>query len=232
VDAGTVERVAAESEVVLSVCPPHAASDVARAVTRCGFRGLYADANAIAPATARAVAAIVEPGGGRFVDGGIIGPPPRAAGTTRLFLSGPAAKELAGLFEGTPLQVILLAGSPEAASAVKMAYAAWSKGSTALLLSARAAARAYGVEDALAGEWQRSAPELAGRLESGARAAGAKGWRWVGEMEEIATTLEAAGLPSGFHLAAAEIFRRFPRRADAHGVDEALDEALATLLGR
>ena len=214
VDAGSVMGLVAESEVVVSVCPPHAAHEVAREVARCGFGGLYADANAIAPATARAVASIVEPGGARFADGGIIGPPPRTAGTTRLFLSGPGADELAALFQGTPLHVIVLSGSPEAASAVKMAYAAWSKGSTALLLTAQAVAGAYGVGDALGEEWGRSAPDLAGRLESGARAARAKGWRWVGEMEEIAATLAAAGLPEGFHLAAAEVFRRFPRRPD------------------
>ena len=71
-DAGTVAEVAARAEVILSVCPPHAALEVARSVA--GFSGLFVDANAIAPQTTRSVAAVL--GAARFVDGGIIGPPP------------------------------------------------------------------------------------------------------------------------------------------------------------
>jgi transcription initiation factor TFIIIB Brf1 subunit/transcription initiation factor TFIIB len=89
-----------------------------------------------------------------------------------------------------------------------MAYAAWTKGSAALLLAAREAARAHGVEDALRAEWERSQPALDGRLRSAQDSAQAKGWRWIAEMEEIAATFEAAGLPGGFHEAAAEIYRR------------------------
>ncbi len=57
----------------MSICPPHAALDVARAVS--GFEGTYVDANAISPATARKVAAVIERGGASYVDGGIIGAP-------------------------------------------------------------------------------------------------------------------------------------------------------------
>ena len=105
----------------------------------------------------------------------------------------------------------MLDDSPVAASALKMAYAAWTKGSAALLLSALASARATGVEDALRAEWRRSQPKLEDRWQAASDSATAKGWRWVGEMEEIAATYGAAGLPSGFHEAAAEIFDRATR---------------------
>jgi hypothetical protein len=95
-----------------------------------------------------------------------------------------------------------------AASAVKMAYASWTKGSAALLLAARALARAEGVEDTLLAEWDISQPGLTERSARAAGSAAAKGWRWVAEMEEIAAAIAAAGLPDGFHLAAAEIYRR------------------------
>ena len=95
-----------------------------------------------------------------------------------------------------------------AASAVKMAYASWTKGSAALLLAARALARAEGVEDSLLAEWGASQPGLTERSARAAGSAAAKGWRWVAEMEEIAAAMAAAGLPDGFHLAAAEIYRR------------------------
>ena len=106
---------------------------------------------------------------------------------------------------------MVLDGSPVAASALKMAYAAWTKGSAALLLSALASARATGVEEALRAEWKRSLPELGARSERAADSAAAKGWRWVGEMNEIAATFAAAGLPPGFHEAAAEMFDRASR---------------------
>jgi transposase-like protein len=93
------------------------------------------------------------------------------------------------------------------ASALKMVYAAWSKGTAALLLAIRDVARAHGVEDALLAEWRESLPELLERLPQAERSAAAKGWRWIGELEEIADTFAAAGQPEGFHRAAAEVYR-------------------------
>jgi len=217
-DVGAVGELSRVCSVILSVCPPHAALGVARSVGR--FEGLYVDANAVSPSTARELATLVE----RFVDGGIVGPPPREAGSTRLYLSGPAAEEAARLFAGTALEPRVVSREPGDASAVKMAYAAWTKGTAALLLAIRALARAEDVEGALLEEWALSLPELDSRSQSAARSAGRKGWRWVAEMEEIAATFEGAGLPDGFHLAAAEVFRRAP-----HAEDAALDEVLRAL---
>ena len=196
-DAGTLEAVADASDVLLSVCPPHAALGVASAAR--GFVGLYVDANAVSPVTAREVAAMHP----RFVDGGIVGSPPRRAGTTRLYLSGEEASLVAALYEGTVVDARVV---PDA-SALKMVYAAWSKGTAALLLAIRDVARADGVWGELQKEWQESAPELFDRLASAERSASAKGWRWIGEMEEIAATFAAAGAPPGFHEAAAEVYR-------------------------
>ena len=114
------------------------------------------------------------------------------------------------------------AGRIGAASAVKMAYASWTKGSAALLLAARALARAEGVEETLLAEWGISQPGLEERSARAAGSAAAKGWRWIAEMEEIAATMAAAGLPEGFHQAAAEIYRRFSP-ADAAGEEAGLD---------
>jgi 3-hydroxyisobutyrate dehydrogenase-like beta-hydroxyacid dehydrogenase len=211
-DAGTAAEMAERADLILSICPPHAALDTAWAVQ--GFAGLYVDANAISPATAREVALMVEEGGATYIDGGIIGlpppPAPSAAGHTRLYLSGEQAQTVRRLFDGTPLDARVIGGGAWSASAVKMAYAAWTKGTAALLLAARSLARAEGVEGALLAEWELSQPGLADRSEGAARSATTKGWRWVAEMEEIAATMAAAGLPDGFHQAAAEIFRRSP----------------------
>jgi 3-hydroxyisobutyrate dehydrogenase-like beta-hydroxyacid dehydrogenase len=192
-----------EAEVILSVCPPHAALEVARDLR--GTEALVIDANAVSPMTAAQIGEIFD---GRWVDGGIVGPPPQRDGTTRLYLSGPHAAEASDLFRGSRLEPVVVSGSPVAASAVKMAYAAWTKGSAALLLAALQTARANGVEDALRAEWSRSQPDLEARWRSAAESAEAKGWRWAGEMNEIAATFAAVGLPSGFHEAAAEMFGR------------------------
>jgi hypothetical protein len=191
-DAGTVDALAGEAELILSVCPPHGAVDVARALQ--GFSGVYVDANAISPMRAREVAALHP----RFVDGGIVGGPPDEPGTT-LYVSGSEASAVAALFDGTRLEARVV----NDASAVKMVYAAWSKGTAAMLLAIRDVARHFDVED----EWRRATPELADRLVRAQRSADAKGWRWIGEMEEIADTFSAAGEPDGFHRAAAEVYR-------------------------
>ena len=201
-DAGDVAEVCRRSEVLLSICPPHAALDVARKTS--GFAGIYVDANAIAPDTARAVAELQR----RLVDGGIVGPPPIEPGTTRLYLSGAEGAEVAEVFSGTNVDARLISGEVGAASALKAAYAGWTKGSAALLLTVRELARAEGVEDALLEEWQLSIPELERRLAGAERSTQRKGWRWIGEMEEIAHSMAGHDLPTGFHEAAAEVFRR------------------------
>lgn len=206
-DTGTIDEAVGRASVILSICPPHAALDVARAVL--GFSGCYVDANAISPQTASEVAGVVAAAGATYVDGGIIGPPPVTAGSTRLYLSGKDAGVVRALFDGTALDArIVASGGPYGASAVKMAYAAWTKGSAALLLAARELAETCGVPDELLGEWELSQPALASRLASATSSAAKKGWRWIAEMEEIAATMKASGLPPGFHEAAADIYRR------------------------
>ena len=207
-DLGDLVR---RADVVLSVCPPHGALDVARQLAGAGFGGLYLDANAIAPATAREVASLVAEAGASYVDGGIIGTPPVKPGFIRLYLSGAKAREIGALFDGTAVTTHLVERDEVgAASAVKMAYASWTKESAALLLAARALARAEGVEDALLAEWEQSQPGLVQRWDRAATAAAKKGWRWVAEMEEIAASMAADGLPAGFHQAAADIYRDPP----------------------
>jgi hypothetical protein len=192
VDAGSVANVVARSEVVFSVIPPSAAIELAESLP--AFGGIYVDANAVSPATAARVGSVVK----RFVDGGIVGGPP----APRVYLSGGEAARVAALFEGSAIETELVSN----ASALKCAYAAWTKGSGALLLAIREFAQAEGIWEPLAEEWARSQPQLADRLARAERSAAAKGWRWVGEMEEIAAAFAADGLPPGFHTASAEVY--------------------------
>ena len=193
---GHLQALLADADGVISVCPPHAARTVAEDVQSAGFRGVYVDANAVAPATARWIETLV---GENFVDGGIVGPPALRPGTTRLYLSGPRAAEVGSWFSAGPLAAHCIDGPPGAASALKMCYAAYTKGTSALLLAIRALAEAEGV--------------TAGLL--------------VGEMEEIAATFSERCLPGGFHQAAAEVYRRMSDLKEVQDPD--LDQVLAAL---
>ena len=206
-DLGALERALGVADIVLSVCPPHGALALAREVAGHGFRGVFIDANAVSPATVRNIGRVVEAAEATFVDGGIIGPPPVPGVSSRIYLSGARARDIAAVFAGSNLEAVPLEGAAGAASALKACYAAWTKGATALLAAIRALATHEGVEAALLEEWKRSQPELPKRSEV-VTAQARKAWRWIGEMEEIAASFEAAGLPGGFHLAAADLYRR------------------------
>lgn len=220
-----LDDLVAWSEVLISVCPPAYALQQAQAVQACAFDGLYVDANAIAPATASAIAQLM---GVAYVDGGIIGPPAWQSGTTRVYLSGNNANVVAGLFTGAALEGIAIPqaqGNEAAASALKMAYAAYTKGHSALLLATNAVAHNSGVLDVLRSEWEQSLPGLSQRSEITANAISPKAWRFVGEMREISATFAGAGLPVGFHNGAAEFYARLSEFKDQPpaSLDDLLD---------
>ncbi|MDW3216786.1 MAG: DUF1932 domain-containing protein [Ilumatobacteraceae bacterium] len=223
----TLTDLAARCDTIVSVCPPGEALAVAEQVAAAGFDGRYVDANAIAPATTQRIGRLFA----RYVDGGIIGPPATSAGTTRLYLSGDEAAQVATRWEGSPLDARAIDGGIGAASAVKMLYAGWGKHNAALMLAINALADAYGVTDAIRGEWELSVPEFVTRSEAAAVGTAPKAWRFEGEMHEIAATFEAVGLPPEFHRGAAEIYRRMAGFKDATAAVD-LDQVTAALLDR
>ncbi len=212
-DVGSLETLAQSCDVIVSVCPPSSAMEVATTVAATGFEGIYVDVNAISPATTRLIGRHFA----RFVDGGVVGPPVKAAGSTRLYLAGDDADEVAELWAGTALETRVVAGGPGAASAVKVCFAAWTTGSAALLLAVRALAAAEGVEDALLAEWATSIPGLAEQAERAAAGNAPKAWRFAGELDEIAASFAAHGLPDGFGTAAADVYQRMAGFKDTSG---------------
>ena len=210
-DLGSLGALVAESEIILSICPPAIAEDVAGQVAAAGFDGLYVEANAIAPRRAERIASEL---GLRVVDGGIV-----AKSAIDLYLSGANedVQRVGALFEGTDVHALPLPGGIGAASALKMAFGGWNKIGVLLAAQAHAIAAAYGVDEALAAEGVPTDSVLR---------AGPKAWRWAAEMQEIADTCAALGLPDGLGRAAAEICARW----DGHrGRTPALDELLADL---
>jgi 3-hydroxyisobutyrate dehydrogenase-like beta-hydroxyacid dehydrogenase len=208
VDTGDLDAAVRQSDIVLSVCPPDFATEIAASVAAQRFQGIYVDANAVSRATAEEIAKIVTKAGASFVDGGIIGSPVKQAGTTRMYLSGEKAAQIAQLFSASMLDARSIGAVPGEASALKVVYAAWTKGTDALILAIRALAAHEGVDQALLEEWKISQPALENKCLRAAAVAVPKMWRYVGEMREIAEAFQAAGLPGGFHDAAAEVSER------------------------
>jgi 3-hydroxyisobutyrate dehydrogenase-like beta-hydroxyacid dehydrogenase len=192
-------------EIVVSVCPPAAAVTVAQQVARTGFTGIYVDANAISPRHSTEIATLL--GGATVVDGGIVGPPPRSAGSTRLYLSGPddAVARVHAVFAGTGITPVVIPGPVGGASALKLAFAGYNKVTSVLAAQAYALARHHGVDSQLRELAAGVLPGTPLAAPDGLAAAGGKAWRWAPEMGEIATACRDAGLPAGL-LDAAEAF--------------------------
>ena len=218
------EQLIDHCDLVLSICPPHAALEVAAWVGQLGFDGLYLDANAVSPARSVEIGALVEAAGADYVDGGVIGGPAWQPGTTWLHLAGGQADKVAELFSAGPLQTNVLGDQVGQASALKMVFAAQTKGSSALTCATLAAAKSLGVAGALQQQWQALEMGLAEQAEPTLISASRKAWRFAGEMDEIAETFAAAGIPAEFHQAAAQVFRRMVgfENSDQPPVDELL----------
>ncbi|MEV0021787.1 DUF1932 domain-containing protein [Streptomyces atroolivaceus] len=184
------------SAVVLSVCPPQAAEDVAAAVAAHAFAGVYVDVNAISPQRVRRIADEIRPGY-EVVDGAVFGPPPRERRTARLYLAGagPAVDLVEPLFANSSLDVRRAGEAMGSASALKMAFASYQKAARTLAGVSHALAHAHGVGDQLTAEAEIMVSAILsdpGFLPSVA----ARAWRWAPEMEEVADTLRAADLPA------------------------------------
>jgi len=235
-----LDAVVRESDVVLSVAPPDQAEAIAAAVaeaaTRMGARPVVADLNAISPGKARRLEQSLAGAGLELVDGSISGPPPRRAGTTRIYLSGASAATVADL-DFTGVTVIRVGGQVGVASAVKMSTASVYKGTVALLAQALLTARENGVLDHVLADLAEGLPALADGA-AGTLARGAsKSSRYVGEMHEIAATQASAGLTPALFEAMAAVYEGLAgtegaRRSPEQIGDESLDQVLTSLTSR
>jgi 3-hydroxyisobutyrate dehydrogenase-like beta-hydroxyacid dehydrogenase len=228
-DAVSIAEICRCCDAIVSVCPPEFAEAMACEIAGHDFRGLYIDANAVAPEKVSRIGRMMETGGVRFVDGCIIGLPASTRGETWIYLSGRHAHEAADCFTGGPLEAEVLDGEIGKASALKMVFAAQTKGLAALRASVLAAAEELGVLRDLERQWSRSGPPFA-QVVGSLQHVAPKAWRFVAEMEEIAATFEAAGMPVGFHRAAGEIFARLAGFKGASKVE--LEHALQKLAAR
>ena len=231
IEIETLAELCHTSEIIFSVCPPHAAERVATSVIEAGFKGLYLDANAISIQRSIRTGQMMEENGIHFIDGGIIGGPAWAAKETWLYLSGKDADKIAKCFTKGSLETKLIGDEIGKASALKMCYAAYSKGTTALLSAILAAAESFSVRDELYQQWDMDDSSFSEKVNQRVTRVTAKAWRFEGEMHEIASTFQEAGLPDGFHEAAAEIYYRMAGfKGEEH--PPVLNEVLQALMSK
>ena len=227
-DAGSLATLCETCSVIVSVCPPHAAEDVAEQVLAHSFQGVYLDVNAISPQRTIRIGQLMHRAGVDFVDGGIIGFPVWQRGKTWLYLSGEKATEAASFCSGGPLETSVVGDKIGKASALKMCYAAYTKGTTALLCGILATAQVLGVREELETQWSRDWTNFGTQAGERVRNVTAKAWRFAGEMAEIAATFREAGMPGEFHAAAEIIYRRLAGFKDAPSTP-ALEDVLEKL---
>jgi 3-hydroxyisobutyrate dehydrogenase-like beta-hydroxyacid dehydrogenase len=231
IEIETLPELCQASEILFSVCPPHAAEGVAKSVIETGFKGFYLDANAISPQRAISIGEMMEESGIHFIDGGIIGDPAWTRNETLLYLSGRDADKIANCFTKGPLETKIIGGEIGKASALKMCYAAYSKGTTALLCAILATAESLAIREELYQQWDKDEANFSDRVNRRVTRVTAKAWRFEGEMKEIASTFHEADIPDGFHEAAAEIYQRMVDFKDAEH-SPGLNEVLQALIGK
>ena len=238
-DVPDLKEMSYRADLILSILVPSEAIGVARNVAG-AIRGMasappFVDCNAVSPQSARVMSEIIGEAGGRFIDGSIIGGPPGRGASPRIYISGPGSRIMAEL-DGKGIEVRLMGDEVGRASAIKMCYAAGTKGTTALHTALLTAAEAMGVLEELAAELRSSQPDVYKRMEGQVPSLPISAGRWIGEMEEIAAAFDHVGVTPGFHQGAAAMFRLLAQTPFAVETPETrdssrtLDETIASLV--
>ncbi len=226
-DVGTLENVVQQADLILSILVPDQAEKlaggVASEISKTGKPVAFADCNAVSPETGIRMAAVIENAGGRFIDAGIIGGPPRGGTPPRFYASGPHESVL-GELNGRGITVPMMGGEVGRASAIKMCYAAITKGTQALYAATLVAAESLGTYEELIEEMTSSQP---GTLKSMQRVSvvSDRAFRWIGEMEEIAATFEVAGVTPKLHEGSGDIFQMIADSPIGHERPETVDRS-------
>jgi L-threonate 2-dehydrogenase len=209
---GVSDEQAVASDIILSILPPGDALGLAErlapALRAAPKKPVFVDCNALNPGSVLQIAKVIEQTGATFVDGGIIGGPPKPGSKgTKIYLSGEAASRVAELTK-YGLQMPIQPGPIGAASAMKMSYAGITKGFTALGAAMMLAASRAGTAEDLKAELSASQPALFGWLTRQVPNMYSKAYRWVAEMEEIAQFVGEDPAARQFYEGAARLYER------------------------
>lgn len=208
-EVSSLEKLAEQVDLILSILVPEAAvelaEEMAKALDTTGCRPVFADCNAVSPATSKRIEAIISEAGGRYLDASIIGPPPGQGQPPRFYVSGSDADAMCQL-DGRGIAVMWIGSEIGRASAIKMCYAGLTKGTLALHAAVLTSAEALGLSAELRSELAYSQGQKLKAMEQ-VRRVPAKAFRWIAEMEEIARTFGSVGVTPEIHSGAAEVFR-------------------------
>lgn len=227
-DAGSLEAMVSEANLVLSIMPPEsaeeAAKEVAAAMQATGKKPPYADCNAISPDTTRRTGKPITDVGALYMDASIIGPAPGRGAPPRFYASGPDLEPLKTL-DGQGIVIRPIGTDIGRASGIKMVYAALTKGTTTLHTAVLTAAEALGLSDELHAELKSSQKATWEAMQKAVPFLPADSARWIREMEEIAQTFESAGVTPHYHLGAAAVHRTLAQTPYAEETRATLDKS-------
>ena len=214
------------ADFLLSIVPPAEALSLAERLSptlaRTARKTVFVDLNAINPETTKKVAQIVKATGALFVDGGIIGGPPRAGyDGPAYYVSGVDAKLVEALAP-FGLKIVVLDGPIGAASALKMSYAGITKGLIAVSCSMILAAQRAGVSDALYEELSTSQAALLAGFTRGVPDMFSKAHRWVAEMREITGFVGSDSAEQEILSGVANFYARIARDFEGHNEEVAV----------
>ena len=237
----SLEALAEQADLILSILVPEAAvslaEEVAKALDTTGCRPVFADCNAVSPATSRRIEGIISEAGGSYLDASIIGPPPGQGQPPRFYVSGSDSEADAMCqLDGRGIAVKWIGSEIGRASAIKMCYAGLTKGTLALHAAVLTSAEALGLSAELRSELAYSQGQKLKAMEQ-VRRVPAKAFRWVAEMEEIARTFGSVGVTPEIHSGAAEVFRMVAEsdlggeRTDTLDRDRTLPQTVSRLAG-
>ena len=227
-DVGDIASVVREADAVLSIMPPELALSLAEEVAGCLTGGkkarLFADCNAVSPSTTAKMQSVIERSAGAFVKIGIVGPPPGRAGATRFYAAGPAVKDLSFL-DGDGIDYRNLGDECAKAAAVKMCYAALTKGTMTLHTAVLTTAELLDISDELRAELASSQTFHWDLMNKRMPFYAADAGRWAGEMDEISETFSDTGVTGNLHKGAADVFRMLDKTPLAEETRETADKS-------
>ena len=227
-DLGSLQEMVSVSDFIFSIMPPEKAEnfakEVAGAINTSDKTPVFVDCNAISPDTTLSIASVIKAAGADFLNVGIIGPPPGRGSTTKFYASGEDANSLQFINQND-IRLVLVGDELINASAIKMCYAALTKGTMTLHASVLIAAELLGISEAVQNEIEESQPFHWGAMKKNISMLACDADRWAGEMDQISDTFGSAGLTPYLHKGAADVFRLLDASSLSNETRETYDKS-------
>ena len=209
-DVADLAAMVAESDFIFSIMPPEKAGEfageVAAAMKASGETAVFVDCNAISPDTTLSIQALMQEAGAKMLNVGIVGPPPGRGPTTKFYASGEGVEQL-DFVDGDGIKFMPMGDDITKASAIKMCYAALTKGMMTLHTGVLVTAELLGISEEIQSEIDESQKFHWEGMNKRVSMYACDAGRWAGEMDQISDTFGSAGMTPNLHRGAADVFR-------------------------